>query len=377
MRLDAPGPYSLDALAALPRPTLFSTDATIWRTRLVDWFEQETGRTLYPAQVETLLIEALAYAMAMLGEEASATAMQHLVAFADMGGLERLGVNRSTPRLPASAARCTLQFALASARGTSTLIPHGTRVASGTAVFKTSHAATIPAGQTQIAVSAEAEEAGVAGNGFLPGQIAAMLDPLAGVTASNLTQSEGGADHEGPDAYRLRLANAFEKISTGGSQAWYRETAMGVSSAIVDCAVVRPQPCFVDLFPLTNAGAAGPELRAIVAATFAATERLDIRFGDLVTVKAAVAVTSAPVITVRVRGALPAIAADAAAAATAVLSVWRTRLGATVAPSEIEAAIRSLTGVVDVEVSGLGFMQLDADEFLAASPPVINLVVLQ
>ena len=77
MRLDGFGPYSLDALKALPKPTLFTTDAAAWRTKLVGWFEEETGRTLYPAQVETLLIETLAYAMSMLGEEGQATASQH------------------------------------------------------------------------------------------------------------------------------------------------------------------------------------------------------------------------------------------------------------------------------------------------------------
>lgn len=377
MRLDDIGPYSLDALAGMARPDLFTTDAAAWRTRLVGWFEEETGRSLYPAQVETLLIEALAYAMSMLGEEAQATAKQHLVAFADLAGLERLGANRSTPRLPAAVAQTELRFSLAAARTSTVVIPHGTRVgASGGAVFKTTMSATIPASQLTVLVSAEAEEAGLNANGYLPGQITALLEPVAGLSVTNTIASEGGSDKESLGAYRLRVANAFERISTGGSQAWYKETALAISAAVIDVAVVRPQPCYVDLYPLTATGAAGLALRNQVLAGFNTAETLDIRFGDLVTVKPPIAVVASPMIAVRVRGALPTIVADANAAATNVLNLWRTRLGSIVAPSEIEAAIRNLTGVIDAEVSGLAFQQLAQNEFLAANAPVINVTVM-
>jgi phage-related baseplate assembly protein len=376
MRLDAPGPYSLDALKAMPRPVLFNTDAANWRSTLTGWFEQETGRTLYPAQVETLLIETLAYAMGLLGEEAAATAAQHLVAFADDAGLGLLGVNRSTARLKPAFARCSMRFSIASVRAASVTIAAGTRVGSGSAVFRTLAPVVIAAGQLSVTTTVEAVEAGIGGNGFLPGQITALLDPIGGVVAANTTASEGGADIEPIEAYRVRVANAFERISTGGSQAWYRETALGVSPAIVDVAIVRPQPCYVDIYPLTLTGAAGVSLRALVQAAFDAASILDIRFGDLVTVKAPVAVAANPVIAVRVRGAGSTIAADASVVAEDVLNGWRQRLGSTIAPSELEAAIRQLTGVVDAEVSGLAFQQLSPSQFLAASAAVINVTVL-
>ncbi len=240
MRRDDPGPYSLDALKALPAPKLFTVDAQVWKARLVTWFEGETGRTLYPMQVEMLLIEALAYAMSVLGEEAQMVAEQHLVALAGLAGLERLGPNRSTPRLASSKARVTLRFFISQARAEAVFIPAGTRVSAGSGVFLTLAPCVIAIGTLNADVTAEAELPGLAGNGFLPGQLTSMLDPIAGVVATNTTTSSGGADAEEPELYRLRLANAYERISTGGSFKWYRETAIAVSSAIMDVAVVRP-----------------------------------------------------------------------------------------------------------------------------------------
>ena len=377
MRVDVPGPYSLEALAASARPALFTTDASALKARYVALFEDATGRTLYPMQVEMLLIETLAYAMSVLGEEAQKVAEQHLVAFADIAGLDLLGPNRSTPRLPEAKARVTMRFTLAGARPEAVLVPAGARVgAGGAAVFATIAPAVIAAGATQVEVAAEALVAGVSGNGFLAGQITQMLDPAPGVSAVNVTDSAGGADIEDPELYRLRLANAFERISTGGSWAWYRETTMGVSSAIIDAAVVRPTPCVVQIFPLTAAGAAGVDLRAQVAATFNTATARDIRFGDDVSVLPPVAVIGNAALAVRVRGASATIAQEAAAAANGVLLRWRQRLGATVAPSDVEAAVKALPGVVDAELTGLPFQQLAPNEFLVATLAAPSITVL-
>lgn len=378
MRIDDPGPYSLDALKAFPVPQLFTTDAAVWKARLVAMFEGATGRTLYPMQVEMLLIEALAYAMSVLGEEGQMVAEQHLVALAEIDGLERLGPNRSTPRLAAAKARTAMRFSVDAPRAETVFVAQGSRIsAGGNVVFATLAPAVIAIGALSADVQAEAEVEGTAGNDFIVGQISTMLDPVPGVSAANITISGGGADIEDPELYRLRLANAFERISTAGSFAWYREEAIGVSSAIIDVAVVRPQPCYVDIYPLTLTGPADVDLRAQVAATFNTADMLDIRFGDEVTIKPPVAVTAAPVVTVRGRKLPSNIEQDATDAAQAVLTVWRQRLGSTIAPSDVEAAVKKLTGVVDAELSGLPFQQLGRSEFLVCTSLTVSVVELQ
>ena len=369
MRRDDPGPYSLDALASLTPPALFTTDANVWKPRLVAWFQEASGRTLYPMQVEMLLIETLAYAMSVMGEEVQRTVEEELVAFASDDGLDRLGPNRSTPRLPPSRARTTMRFEIAAARPSSVVIPAGTRVsAGGQATFQTLQDGVVPIGATWCDLTAEAVEAGLLGNGFQLGSIAAMLDPIAGVTATNVTISDGGSNFEARELYRLRLANAFERISTGGSFAWYRETAMGVSSALIDVGVVRPQPCVINLYPLTLDGAAGVDLRNQVAATFDTEEALDIRFGDDVSVIAPSAVDANPVLTVRCAANAATIQAQAIDAGNAILLKWRQQLASTIAPSEIETAVKAIAGVIDVSIAGGGFQKLTRSQFYDATP---------
>ncbi|MFC5393081.1 baseplate J/gp47 family protein [Bosea vestrisii] len=376
-RRDADGPYSLESLAAVPVPGLFTRDPDVLKGRYVAWFEGQTNRTLYPAQVETLLIEALAYAMSLLGEEAQIAAEEHLVAKATRAGLVKLGANRSTPPLPAATARATIRFSIEVARPANVLIEAGSRVSAGDAglIFTTVAPAVIVAGSLFADAPAEADQAGAIGNGYLPGQISTMLDPVAGVAAANLATSEGGADPEEVELYRLRVANAFDRISPGGGRGWYTETAIGVSSAIIDVAVIRPEPCYVDIYPLTASGAAGMALRDQVKAAFDTREALAIRFGDEVTVKAAIAVPIAPALTIRLRGNAAGAKPVAASAANTVLTGWSQRLGAAVAPSEIEdkvkAALRA-TGfsVADAEVGAMAFEQLAENEF--AAPVLID-----
>ena len=375
MRRDAAGPYSLEALRAVAVPTLFSTDAATWRARLIAWFEAESGRALQPMQVEMLLIEALAYALAVAGEEAQAVAEQHLVVSANEAGLARLAANRSTPRLPAAKARVTLRFARVPGVVGAIYIPRWTRAGQGV-VFATLKEASLAPDAASIDVAAEAETAGAAGDGVAPGQIGTLLDPVAGVSVVNVTTSEGGADQEGLEAWRLRVANAFARVSRGGPRAWDRETAVGVSSAIADVAVIRPQPCYIDLYVLTADGVAGAALKAQVAAAFATPEALDIRFGDLVALKDGTVVVVAPRLVLRVRGAPSDIAARARALAQPILDDWSSRFAALVAPSEVEAAVKSLPGVVDAELADVGFRALGEREFLRPAALVVEVVAL-
>lgn len=385
-RRDPDGPYSLDSLAVVPVPSLFTQDPEVLKRRYVAWFEAETNRTLYPAQVEMLLIEALAYAISLLGAEGQIAAEENLVAKASLAGLVALGPNRSTPPLPAATARATVRFSLSEMRPANVLIEAGTRVSAsgGGLIFTTLAPAVIVAGSLHAEVPAQADQAGEIGNGYLPGQISTMLDPVAGVTAANTIISEGGADPEEIEQYRLRIANAFERISTGGGHGWYAETTMGVSSAIVDVAIVRPQPCYVDIYPLTAVGAAGPALRDQVKAVFNTQEALDIRFGDEVTVKAAIAVPIAPALTIRLRGNTAGATSLAASSGNAILTGWSQRLAAAVAHDELEEAVKAALraagfSVVGIEVGNLPFEQLADNEFAAPTlfeADAVNLIVI-
>lgn len=368
MRSDRPGPYSLDTLRSSPRLEIYERDPLAIKKRAIQFFQKETGRTLYEGQVEMYLIETLAYALSVAAEEAQAVAEQYLVAYADEQGLEALGPNRSTERLPAARASVLLRFTLNEPRGVSVVVPVETRVRSEMAdiVFMTQTEAVIAPGAVSVDVPALADVMGARANTIAAGAVTVMLDPIAGVSVTNIAAPDDGADREDADAYRLRLANAFERISKAGPEDGYREAVMGVSSAIVDCAVVRPQPCYIDIYALTETGTAGDALKGLIAATLDPETARPM--GDEVTLRDCAPIAARAVVTIRVRSGAAVVEPLALAALLKVKARWRNRLGATIAPSDLVEAVKHIAGVVDVQVDGLEYRQLAQHEYMDDLP---------
>lgn len=373
MRTDRPGTYSLEALSATPAPQIYETDPLIIRDRMIDYFEKQTGRKLYAAQVEMYLIETWAYGLSLAGQEAQAQALEYLVAYASENGLTELAANRWTPRLQAAKASVILTFSLTAQRNQNVIIPAGTRVRGGNGndVFLTQNDATIEAGQTAVDVLALASVAGARPNDLKAQSITSLLDPIAGVAVTNNSAPDGGADIEPLEAWRLRIANAPERISRAGPADAYRETVMGTSSQIVDCAIVRPRPCYIDIYVLTAAGNAGAALKKQV---FDALDPEAIRpLGDEVTMKDCDALTCAPHVVIYCRAAAGVIEAQAKTLVDNVKTAWRERLGGIIAPSDLADPIKHIAGVLDVDVQNLSFMNLQPWQFMAEANTTIEM----
>lgn len=379
-RLDEAGPWNLEALRALPQPALFERDPAVLEQTLITWFEQETGRTLYPMQIETLLIGLAAYLWSLMAEEARVAHLQRYAALADEAWLDVLGAQPGieTPRLVAQPAATTIRFTRASA-GAPLTVPAGTRVSAGsdTTVFLTLAAAAFGSNALTAEAPAACSTPGSAANGLRTGSVSTLLDAVAGVaTAANITTTAGGSDRESVDAYRLRLCNALEKASTRGQRRGYVEHAMEVTGAIIDCAAVRPQPCYIDIYPLTATGAANETLRGQIADHLLDLQENELLpMGDLVTVKPpeAVALTFRLVVTATADRAGTRTAC--AAAAMAVLAGWGQRLGGVVAPQVVRAAAKAVAGVVNVDSVGLVYQELAPWQFVDAPASVIQVDV--
>jgi hypothetical protein len=284
-RRDAPGPYNLEILRALPAPDVVTRDPAVLKARLVAWFEGETGRTLFPMQVETLLIDMCAYLWSLMATEAQMAHMQRYVTLADEAWLAHLGAQPGveTPRL----------------------------------------------------------------------------------------------DGESVDAHRLRLANALEKATICGQRMGYVEHAMALSSTIIDCGAVRPQPCYVDLYPLTAAGPASPALRVEMKAHIDALQRDEVLpMGDLVTVKVAEEVLLTLQLALVVNADDPAILKAARAAADAITAPWQAQLAPEIVPEAIRTAVKKVAGVVNVETPGFAFTRLQAGQYAVVDhlPPDVTVL---
>src|SRR5271163_3001378 len=121
-------------------------------------FEAAAERTLYPAQVERLLINLYAYRESLVRNAIQYAGEQNLLAFATFPMLDYLGQLLGVTRLASQPALTTIQFTLTSALMVPFTIAAGTTVGTndGQFVFATSAAVTIAAGATSASVAASA-----------------------------------------------------------------------------------------------------------------------------------------------------------------------------------------------------------------------------
>jgi phage-related baseplate assembly protein len=251
----------------LPKPIFIEIDPAANEASLIARYEGKTGKTLYPAQVERLFIDQVAYSETRLQMAIQSAGEQLLVRYAKAPILDYLGDLVATPRLLAVPARCTLRFTMPVAVQQPLLIRAGTRVSTQDAklVFLTDQDAIIPAGQTQISVTATCLTVGELGNGWAVGQISSIGNsPADGLVATNINVTAEGAEDEEDDRYRERIILAPEAFSNAGSRGAYRYHALAVHQSIIDVAVHGPdegQPSgHVALFPLTLTGLPSDDL---------------------------------------------------------------------------------------------------------------------
>ncbi|UVM52222.1 MULTISPECIES: baseplate J/gp47 family protein [unclassified Pseudomonas] len=251
----------------LPKPVFIQIDPAATEADLIARYESKANKTLYPAQVERLYIDQIAYAVTRLQMGIQSAGEQLLVRFAKGPILDYLGELVATPRLLAVPARCPLRFSMPIVVQQPLLIRAGTRVSTQDAklTFLTDQDAIIPAGQTQMNVPATCLIAGELGNGWAVGQISSIGNPpAAGLTATNTSITADGAEDEEDERYRERIILAPEAFSNAGSRGAYRYHALAVHQSIIDVAVHGPdegQPDgHVALFPLTNTGLPSEDL---------------------------------------------------------------------------------------------------------------------
>ena len=139
-------------IPSLPPPVFVNDadglDPNLILADMVAEFEAAAGRTLYPAQVERLLINLYAYRESLVRNAIQYAAEQNLLAFATFPMLDYLGQLLSVTRLASQPAVTTLQFTLAGALTVPFTIAAGTLAGTndGQFAFATSTTITIAAG---------------------------------------------------------------------------------------------------------------------------------------------------------------------------------------------------------------------------------------
>lgn len=251
----------------LPKPVFVDINPAATEADLIARYETKSQKTLYPAQIERLFIDQIAYAVTRLQMGIQNAGEQLLVRFANGPILDYLGELVATPRLLAKPSRCLIRFSMPAAVQQSLLISAGTRVSTQDSklTFVTDQDVTIAVGQAQFSVTATCLVAGELGNGWAVGQISSIGNPPApGLMATNTNVTANGVEDEDNDRYRERIILAPEAFSNAGSRGAYRYHALAVHQSIIDVEVHGPDegqpPGHVALYPLTTTGLPSDDL---------------------------------------------------------------------------------------------------------------------
>lgn len=188
-------------------------------------YKEVTGKTVSLGAADPARIQLYAVALDLyqIEQYVDRAGKQDLLKYSYGGFLDNLAAGRRVARRPASSARTTLRFTLSATKTYASAIPAGTRVTNGDGVyFKTLEYSEVPAGDSYVDVEAECTTPGVAGNGFLAGQVNLLADPLPYVEkAANVSTSEGGTDLEDDLSLAERTYLAPSGFSTAGPQDAY------------------------------------------------------------------------------------------------------------------------------------------------------------
>ncbi|ECZ8522792.1 baseplate protein, partial [Salmonella enterica] len=162
---------------AIAEPDFIDRDPAQITSEMIAQYEEASGKKLYPAQAERLLIDLFAYRENLVRIAIQEAAKQNLVAYSRAPMLDYLGELVGVHRLPAQAAKTTLQFSVTQAAKSNLVIPQGTRAsASDSVMFATDEDVLLPAGSLSVAVTATCVVTGEPGNNWQPAQISALVD---------------------------------------------------------------------------------------------------------------------------------------------------------------------------------------------------------
>lgn len=169
--------------------------------------------------------------------------------------LDNLAAMKNVERLPAQAAVTTERFYLSAIRTSPVLIPQNTRVKGGELFFATAMPGKIAAGEEYIDIPIRCLTPGSAGNGFLPGEINVLVDPVHYISrVENTEKTEGGTDRENDEELAERIYLSPSSYSTAGPEDAYRYWVMTYSTVIRDCRIYSESPGEVDVYVLLQNG---------------------------------------------------------------------------------------------------------------------------
>lgn len=217
------------------------TDANEISTDVLEELENGVREPLYPGDERRIFGETLAQVVVSVYNTVNDACRQKMLRYARGTVLDAIGETRDVERITASAATTTLQFGVTEPVSSNIIIPAGLRV-TGDFVhyFLTDETVILYAGALSVEVTATAEIGGEEYNGIAAGVISKIVDvsevPLLDYV-TNVEETNGGGDQEGDEAYRERIREAENRLSTAGPAKAYKYWALSANTLVSDAVV--------------------------------------------------------------------------------------------------------------------------------------------
>lgn len=245
----------------LPIPVFITADVATIKADMITYYQTLTGRTIYPAEVESFLFNAFVDREVTYRNAVNDAALQNLAPFATFPTLDYLAKNVGIDnRLPAQSATTILTFNLSA--HPNIVIQSGTRVsnANGTPVFTVIDDTLVLSGTNTISIPAIAQDPGSATNGFLTGSLTTLIDSFTYfISVSNAIVTSGGSEEETDDQLRQRIYLASSAFAVAGPIDAYKFHTFSAHPSIIDVAVQGPEigvpypgAGTVAIYPLTD-----------------------------------------------------------------------------------------------------------------------------
>ena len=251
----------------LIEPNFIERDPDKITAEWIKLYEEKSGKTLQPAQIEQLMIDVGAYRETLLRIEIQETAKKNLLSYAPLDVLRHIGEPLGVEQLLADCAVTSIKFSIDEVLDFNLVIPKGTQIETkdGLFTFETIENVILLSGNLDVTVEAICQTAGTKANGYQIGSINNLITPLSYISnAENVTVSSGGADDEDAESLRERIRQAPEKFSNAGSKGAYRYHTFSAHQSIIDAAILSPSPGVVNIYPLTDSGNPSNEIINIV-----------------------------------------------------------------------------------------------------------------
>lgn len=220
-----------------------------------DSYKVITGKTIQPGDPMSDFIDFCIFIISILMERTNATGKQNLLEYANDDALDELGKIPRVKRNQEKKSLTTIRYKFNAANEVIS-IPLGNRVAVGNLYFATTENAQLGVGEIEKEIPCECLTPGVVGNGYLPGEINVIVDPLPYlISAENITTSSGGTEIEENDSYRERIRIGPDGYSIAGPRKAYLFHVLTVNQGISDAYIdTIPGTGRVKIYPIMKNG---------------------------------------------------------------------------------------------------------------------------